>query len=873
MNLPMRFPNPTTHTLLMLFAVASAFVAAAAPRHFVAHHNTTPPPGAAEHALPLADVAGLPGTHFENDVLTVSSEQGFGFNLAINARDFNVLHVRMRAAASGRCRVTWTSDVETRFEKNTGIEAPVLRGEDFQELSIRLDEHPGWTGSVQKLGFVPLDTEGVPVEIAALVLDWTPHPDEPLRHTIAYDNRRVTREVVRGTPHPWTVTLPPRSRLNLYAAVHERGWTEYTSDGLAVAVRARDADGNRLIEKRLTLKPRENPDHRGWQRVTLNLSEWAEQEAVIEFDVDHLETAEGDFALWGNPVIFSAPEEDSEEVQGTPVFLISLDTVRADHLSVYGYERDTTPALAAWAGGEAVVFENAIVEDAWTLPAHMSMLTGLYPKNHSVTRQRDLSENVRTMPERLRHAGYLTAGFTSISWWLEPERGFEQGFGVYETPNPYRHGFKTNARACAWLDNHPSQRVFVFLHNYDAHSKSHTQGFTLPYQADMPEYRVFSKDFDPPPELARPGLGPLPASEFLIAANKQQITVTGEERDYMVALYDDTLRMIDAELAAFFADLKRRNLYDDALIILTADHGEAFGEHDMYMHEQAYEHCSRVPLMIKFPGGRFAGTRFNPPVQTVDFYPTMLDVLGLPVTDAPSDGQSLLALLEERAEPRTIAYTRRHDVNAVRTHHWKYLHDVRRDTHELYHLGEDPAEQHNRYKKAPKALEPLVREMHTFYNLDTSGWHVRLHAGAQAMNIAVQLQTAGAFENARRLADNTPLPDNAPPDNVIAVNIGLDPHEVTEWVFQTTPADATIGVVALVEEGGELVSNLAEAPSRQIMQKRTPDTAAREKPPAQPPENTPAFYVWRQAEIPKGEQARPLTEEEAAELEALGYIE
>ena len=139
----------------------------------------------------------------------------------------------------------------------------------------------------------------------------------------------------------------------------------------------------------------------------------------------------------------------------------------------------------------------------------------------------------------------------------------------------------------------------------------------------------------------------------------------------MVAMYDDSIRGVDAGLAEFFATLKTKGIYDDALIVVTSDHGELFGEHNQFVHEHVYEGAARVPLLIKFPKGEHGGKRIRDMVQLVDLMPTILDAADV---DAPTlDGQSLLPLIKGEGIAAPWAYIRRQTIVAVRNNDWKYL--------------------------------------------------------------------------------------------------------------------------------------------------------------------------------------------------------
>ncbi|HEX6882523.1 MAG TPA: sulfatase-like hydrolase/transferase [Planctomycetota bacterium] len=172
------------------------------------------------------------------------------------------------------------------------------------------------------------------------------------------------------------------------------------------------------------------------------------------------------------------------------VLLVSIDTLRADHVGLYGYERDTTPFLDSL-GAEGLVFENAFTPAAWTLVAHMTMLTGLNPKQHGVDRaERALSPDAPLLAERLRAAGYQTLGFYRPGW-IHPRHGFERGFDVFQAHQTVEeaeaHLFEELARRS------PERPTFTFLHLFDVHNDPSSQEPPAPFSAPPPYQDVFQE--------------------------------------------------------------------------------------------------------------------------------------------------------------------------------------------------------------------------------------------------------------------------------------------------------------------------------------------------------------------------------------------
>jgi arylsulfatase A-like enzyme len=337
---------------------------------------------------------------------------------------------------------------------------------------------------------------------------------------------------------------------------------------------------------------------------------------------------------------------------GTPdVILVSLDTTRADHLSTYGYHRETSPNLTALAA-DALLFTQARSPAGWTLPGHASMLTGLYPGRHgahlaggwlsgqSIDGRRNVAHPLAadrvTVAEALRDRGYSTAAFVANFSYLYRDYGLAQGFGRYEDApgmllrvrppvarvvrtfvpafclKPYRTAREINALALQWLDRAPTGRpAFVFLNYMEPHQ---------PWMAEPPFDRWVWE---------------LPKAKALATRDlytHEQKHFTPDELAFIVASYDGQVAAMDAALGELVAALKARGRYEGALIIVTADHGEMLGEHDTvgHMGRMLYEPLVHVPMLVKFPGADRPRGRETRPVQLVDVTPTALRAAGAP---------------------------------------------------------------------------------------------------------------------------------------------------------------------------------------------------------------------------------------------------
>ena len=334
------------------------------------------------------------------------------------------------------------------------------------------------------------------------------------------------------------------------------------------------------------------------------------------------------------------------------VILISLDTLRADRLGTYGYAGDTSPFLDQLAAERGIVFERAIAQYPGTLISHMSMLTGLYPQEHGVMPPASvLSPEVPLLAEMLSDAGVLTAGHTEGGF-MDGDFGFARGFRWF-TDTPYADDTdieRTFERGIEFLWNlrevarqgheHPTKSgsadptlvippFFVFLHTYSIHD---------PY--DPPE--GFGVEVDDT-------LEPPPTGETLKLANDGFLTVPGTVVAAYSARYDASIRYVDSVLSGFFDRLDTLGLSDDTAVIITSDHGEAFGEHDRLGHEQTYPEELQVPLILIHPH-LDRGVRMATPAELIDVTPTVLALLGVEgqATGMPTSGRSLLSERQPR---------------------------------------------------------------------------------------------------------------------------------------------------------------------------------------------------------------------------------
>jgi arylsulfatase A-like enzyme len=335
--------------------------------------------------------------------------------------------------------------------------------------------------------------------------------------------------------------------------------------------------------------------------------------------------------VWVNPLIYQV-----HETEQTNVILISLDTVRPDHLGCYGYPRNTSPATDQLAA-DGVLFRNSYSTTSWTLPAHVSLLTALDCRNHQVYFPlQKMSPDLLTLADILKTESIYCTAFTGGGY-LSESYGFSKGFDSYQEIR--LHGnqairFDEAERlaqlAAGWLENNKDKKFFLFLHTYQPHD---------PYANFSPSGKEFlaeNAEWDQiKMELLFNGKGRFDAQ------------ISDKTKQNIIDLYDGEIKYTDLFFVRPILDkLKELGLYKKSLIILTSDHGEEFYDHKAWLHDHSiYDEGIRIPLIVKLPDNEFAGRQIENIVRITDIFPTILDQMRIESNDTPIDGTSLFPLL------------------------------------------------------------------------------------------------------------------------------------------------------------------------------------------------------------------------------------
>jgi arylsulfatase A-like enzyme len=408
------------------------------------------------------------------------------------------------------------------------------------------------------------------------------------------------------------------------------------------------------------------------------------------------------------------PERDAPNI-----ILISIDSLRADHLGAYGYGRNTTPNLDRLAT-QGALFETVMSPTSWTLPSHMTLMTSLPPERHGVISDRfRLPRGVETLPQRLQRAGYRTAGIVSATY-LDGAFGFSRGFDDYDDYSLVHSAGEASRkdvtspeltrRSIDWLRRNgrraDGRPFFLFLHMYDVH-----------YDYNPPD--PFAQMFDP-------AYGGGASGEI----GSVRVSTPRRDVQHVVALYDGEIAFVDAHVGNIMAALKALGLEENTIVAVTADHGEEFLDHGQTGHfKTLYDEVLHVPLLIRYPGHVPAGRRVAGQVRLMDVAPTLLALAGVR-SPKPATTYEARSLEKRLTGPPTCALPAFGDLRgqlvSMRTDDAKLIWDLTTNRQQFYDLRSDPRE-----RRAFQSAEGQA--MH----LELARWRASaVHGSSEVINLA-----------------------------------------------------------------------------------------------------------------------------------------
>ncbi len=392
----------------------------------------------------------------------------------------------------------------------------------------------------------------------------------------------------------------------------------------------------------------------------------------------------------------------SEESRHNIIF-ITIDTIRADHLGVYGYFRNTSPVIDALAA-ESVLFERCIAPMATTLPTHLSLMTGTYPVEHGVMANVGdggiryvPSPSLRTFAQFASESGYATAAFVSATP-LKAHSGIAAGFDLFDEPDgAERKAAVTTDAVLSWLAESPEEPYFLWVHYFDPHA---------PYTSPLAQETLFEAG----PEL----------QAYLDERHFAEEMVQYDDRAFptptVVSLYDAEIRYTDQEIGRLLEGIGGEKAWRKTLPVLVGDHGEGLGQHDEYHHGLVWGEQIHVPLLFRVPGeppGRVADL-----ISVVDVVPTLFAYIdGIPAEGFLAQASGINRVFD--GSPRALisqSSSRRRTLSdplgtyALTTDRWKYLHRVAGGD-ALYDLHADPYELENRIDAEPETAALLKEQM------------------------------------------------------------------------------------------------------------------------------------------------------------------
>lgn len=648
----------------------------------------------------------------------------------INTSEIDQIRVKRSPNHGEPFQIFWAPDGE-HFTEERSLRQDRMDsvGKQLPYYTFDVGKHPEWRGTIGRFRLDPAEISKRRSKIMAI---------EGTRNSL--DGEKLATLVDR----PFLQDFNSDARLALLAPpgyVHKRalenlpagarlrfGYGVQQSEGREVTFRveAVPEGGEPKVLFSKSLNPKS--DHTQWTLAEVSLADLAGQNVELRLITDGPSPDEllDGFPLWAHPTV-SAP---TDEELPPNVVLIIADTLRADRMSLYGYEHQTTPRIDAWANEHAVVFEQTVAAAPWTLPAHVSMLTGLNPLRHATNYTEATPDSLELLAERLRDEGYSTAAVTGGGF-LAPPFGLTQGFewfkhwgNITDPDHEAKAGLDLDEhlpKALDYLSGAPSGPFFLMFHTYEVHA---------PYNAEQPWFDRFS-----PSPGEDPSFVPLPGTpleenawrfDSVLRENTTNgmVPVSEERMPVLQAVYDSGVAKMDDAVGRLIDRIADLDLDRETIIVFTSDHGEGLGDRGKVGHAYLYDFNLMIPMVISIPG-REGGRRIGGQVRQVDLTPTILEALGLDPQPA-ADGVSLLRFWETDEDPsfpqvaESYAGSSNYGLSLRVANRWKYIlqHSPWKPIYgqqELFDLREDPQEGANRSEADLDRVKSFRQEIEQRY--------------------------------------------------------------------------------------------------------------------------------------------------------------
>lgn len=526
--------------------------------------------------------------------------------------------VRARATKGKHFSLGWSAKAQPAIPWRYRVEIPLIADGQFHNYTINarnalrrgLDEG----AELHFLALQPSDVPGDRVEVDFIRFLST--HSKYLRRP-----RDLAYESIGGEMRS-VMSMLPRQTLEFSAHVPDQD--PRLSFGTAVMGRhSRIRFGVQVVSGAKTTELHnetlDNPT--AWHDSSYDLQQWAGQDVALRLTVDG---ESGSVGLWSSPIVYGRPAKPLR------VMIVLEDALRADHLSVYGYDRKTSPFKEELLKSQGAVFLRARSQDNVTRTSLPSLMTSMLPSVTGVWGFADmLRPEFLTLAEVMRQQGFATGSFVQNSN-AGPASGLQQGFDVTAdtTVRGTTETLLESPQLWGWLRTHKDRNTFAYLHIVDPHA---------PYDPPAPYDEHYR-------QLKPEGQHPLKRDDTLDVAYVKSPSAEGRK-----ALYDGEIRHNDELLRKFFAQMQAEGLFDDTLFIFTADHGEHFGEHGMWAHNPpGHVQVTGVPLILFHKQKIPQQLRVEEPVQLLDVMPTILDFAGVDASGLAMQGDSLVGLIEGR---------------------------------------------------------------------------------------------------------------------------------------------------------------------------------------------------------------------------------